>query len=137
LSGARGYNIYLFFFPLIRGENSRERSFFYITFTILKKGSIIARIRVPIIHQTTIITIGSIAVPIFFTTSSISLLYFLLIFVRRTDNLPVCSHIFITEASSIGKRGFSFPLCISSTHMRWLNSTHFDTPAMIFCNSFS
>ena len=75
----------------------------YITFTILKNGNITAIIIVQTIHHTAIITIGSIAVAKFFTILSISLLNFKEIFVNRLGILPVCSQIFTTEESSIGK----------------------------------
>jgi hypothetical protein len=76
----------------------------------LKKGSIIAIINVQTIHHTTTITRGSIAVCTFFTSSSICLLYFFDIFVSKSDNLQVSSHIFITEANSTGNKKFSFQL---------------------------
>jgi hypothetical protein len=69
----------------------------------LKNGSIIAIINVQTINHTHIITIGSIAVCKFLTNSSISLLNLLLIFINNSAVLQVCSHIFITEANSIGK----------------------------------
>jgi hypothetical protein len=75
----------------------------YITFTILKKGSITAIIIVQTIAHTAIITIGSIAVARFFTILSISLLNFIEILLSKFGILPVCSHIFTTEESSIGK----------------------------------
>jgi len=72
------------------------------------KGSIIAMMMVQMIHPTHTITSGSIAVQIFLTVSSISLLNLRLILVRSFERFQVCSHIFTTEESSIGKSGFSF-----------------------------
>jgi len=50
-----------------------------------------------------IITIGSIAVDKFFVILSISLLNFLPIFQSSSGSFQVCSHIFTTLESSIGK----------------------------------
>ncbi|MBT3728835.1 hypothetical protein HOF65_00415 [bacterium] len=50
------------------------------------------------------------AVCIFFTSSSICFEYLIDIFVSRLDNFHVSSHIFITDASSIGNKKFSFQL---------------------------
>jgi hypothetical protein len=75
---------------------------------MLKKGNIIAIISVQIIHQTNTITIGSIAVCIPFTSSSICFVYFIDIFVSKLDNFQVSSHILTTEANSIGNKKFSF-----------------------------
>jgi len=69
----------------------------------LKNGSIIAIISVQTISQTMIITIGSIAVDKFFVILSISLLNFLPIFQSSSGSFQVCSHIFTTLESSIGK----------------------------------
>jgi len=77
---------------------------------MLKKGSIIAIIRVHIIQPTQTITRGSIAVCIFLTISSISLFAFILYFISRFDKFQVSSHIFTTLASSIGNKKFSFQL---------------------------
>jgi hypothetical protein len=110
---------------------------FYITLTILKNGSIIAIISVQIIHQTTTITIGSIAVCIFFTSSSICFEYLIEIFLSKSANLQVSSHIFTTEANSIGNKKFSFQVCISSIHIQELKVFHLDTLFVIFFNSFS
>ena len=97
----------------------------------------IAMMIVQTMSHTHIITTGSMAVCIFFTTQSISLLNFLLILSNKKSSFPVCSQIFTIEESSIGKSGFSFHELISLIHIRVDSSTHFDTPAMIFVNSFS
>jgi len=83
--------------------------FFYITLTILKNGNIIAIISVQIIHQTTTITIGSIAVCIFLTSSSICFEYLIDILVSSEESFHVSSHIFTTEDNSIGNKKFSLP----------------------------
>jgi len=77
---------------------------------MLKKGSIIAIIRVHIIQPTQTITRGSIAVCIFFTISSISLFAFILYLSNKFERFQVSSHIFTTLASSIGNNKFSFQL---------------------------
>jgi hypothetical protein len=97
----------------------------------------IAIIIVQTINHTQTITIGSIAVCKFLTISSISLFIFALIFIRSFAIVHVSSHIFTTEANSIGNKKFSFQLCISFIHISVLSSIHFDTLEVISLSSFS
>jgi len=62
-----------------------------------------AMMRVPMMAQTHTITIGSMAVWMFFTMSSISLLNWIESLVKRGAILPVCSQILTTDESAIGK----------------------------------
>jgi hypothetical protein len=89
------------------------------------------------IHHTAIITIGSIAVAKFFTILSISLLYFIDIFDNKFGILPVCSQIFITEESSIGKYGLSFFCVIKFIHISSLKFFQMEMESDIFNSSFS
>jgi hypothetical protein len=89
------------------------------------------------IHQTQIITIGSMAVARFFTILSISLLYLTEIFPRRPGSLPVCSQIFTKLDNSRGKNSLSFQVVSNFIHIASLNEIQFDIFIITLSSSFS